>query len=284
MSAVAKAGFRPLHEAHAIEAVVVNIQFPVALDDHAFKSVMAAFDQHGDHLGVRQVLRSMGFQIGPQGVTHMNPQGGALPEGLSRHRTDSKGAQIEEARIDRQSFVYVSQDYSGWNEFIKNVFLILIPILNAIEEKNRDAQINLVGLTYVDRFHYAGGMSDYKISSLIKEDCPFVSSYVKEASDLWHCHSGMFAEGVFGLKELTSVRVDCLDEPFEDDFAPSRRRVVRIENTVNLILDAASNYSSVAYIIGDSDKLFNSMHARQREIIKLTLKDSILEEIGMNYE
>lgn len=285
MSAADKVGFKPLHEAHAIETVVVSVQFQQPLPDDVLRAAFQVADSFHERLNGKQEMRSMGVRIGPEGVTQMQSQSAALPDGLVRFRANPSAVTVEELRVERQSLTYVTQIYGGWQHFWQGASSFINPVLTSIASALGIGAVTSYALTYIDRFVWEGDPSQCKAGLLLNEGTVFASPFVLSSDDLWHSHSGQFLRVSDYVKRLMVVNLACVDEPAQDEnYNSIKKRVVRIESSVSDVFnqegflrrdDAEYNIES------EINERFASLHEKQRDILQNILNKNMLKKIGM---
>lgn len=285
MSAADKVGFKPLHEAHAIETVVVSVQFQQPLPDEVLRAAFQVADSFHERLSGKQEMRSMGVRIGPEGVSQMQSPSAALPDGLVRFRANPSAVTVEELRVERQSLTYVTQIYGGWQHFWQGASSLINPVLTSIASELGIGTVTSYALTYIDRFVWEGEPSQCKAGLLLNESTAFVSPFVLGSEDLWHSHSGQFLRVSDYVKRLMVVNLACVDEPAQDEnYNSIKKRVVRIESSVSDVFNQegflrrdAAEYN----IQSEINERFASLHEKQRDILQNILNKNMLKKIGM---
>lgn len=284
MSAVAKAGFRPLHEAHAIETVIVNIPFTSPVHDAAFSDALSALGVVAGSFPGRNEFRGASMPFGGGQILFGNqPSSSLLPDGVSYFRTDTRGVQIEELRLDRHSLLYATQDYLGWEKFIAAVVKYLYPVLRPIHDQCSPLIFHGSNLTYIDKFNFQGELNEFNSSLLLKQNSKYLAQFIEDSNDLWHCHVGKFIRQESGVKRLKSVRLDCLDENIQtfNSPLPAVSRVVRLESTVSDIFDVVENSQPQVSFINSIFDRYQNLHLQHKEMLTDILSDTILRKIGM---
>lgn len=286
MSAVAKAGFRPLHDAHAIEAVIVNIPFAGPVHDAAFSEALSALGVVASAGGFpgRNEFRGASMPFGGgQIIFGSQPSNSSLPDGVSYFRTDTRGVQIEELRLDRHSLLYATQDYLGWAKFIESAVKYIYPVLRPLHDQCSPLIFQGSSLTYIDKFYFHGEIRDFNSSLLLRPNSKYLAKFIEDSNDLWHCHVGKFVREELGVKRLKSVRLDCLDENVQtpNSSSPAVSRVVRLESTISDIFDVVeSSGPQVGFVNAIYDR-YQNLHLQQKEVLTDILGDAILKKIGM---
>lgn len=276
-TAAAQDGFRPVHEAHAIEHLLTTIHFDRPIDDNAVRVANEVMAQFQGELPGRNEIRGMGFQIGPHGVLPLPASPPDAPNGVIRFLMDGRGVMVKELRVDRQSLVYRTQLYTRWDAVwaeIRQYIHTLLPRLGI-------ANISAYSLGYVDKFVWIGVPSACQPGLLFRPNSPYLTPKSLDATDLWHCHSGRFEAVTTQIKRLESVNIDCTDEPTE---LGQPQRVVRISTTITDI------YNQPGYMAHQMngmeapailDGAFPQLHDVLKRVFAQTVSDSISTQVGM---
>jgi uncharacterized protein (TIGR04255 family) len=280
-SIASQSGFKPVHAAHAIEQLIVAVQFEAQLSDDAIIAVNEVMAQFADDLPVRNDIRGMGFQIGPNGVAPIAHAINDRPDGVVRSRFNERGVQIKELRIDRQSLVFRTLLYTRWDA----VWGETQRYFNKILQKLEGCNIGSYGLTYVDKFIWQGAAAACKPLLLLRDDSPHVAAKCLTAQDLWHCHSGMFTRASNHIKRLEVVDLDCVDELNEQvGFGSPSQRIVRISINVVDILNQLGHDTRVisgTAAIKELSRGFSELHDVQKRVASEIFTEETAVSIGL---
>lgn len=225
----AQSGFKPMHEAHAIEQVTFTVRFDRPLTELAVRSSAEVMDSFADLPGKAITQSMMGFQFGPQGVMPVPLPMSAMPNIIVRTRTDNGGALFKELRLDMQSLVYRNLAYTRWDAAWSEALSYFKPLLVALGE---DVNIAAYALGYQDKFIWTGDPKDCRPTHLLNLQSPYVTPKSIDTTDLWHCHSGRFIAVDENTKQLEAVNLDCLDEPDLSGTSRQPSRIIRITTTL----------------------------------------------------
>ncbi len=265
-SVVAQDSFKPVHEAHAIEQLVVTIQFDAPLSDEAIRAVNEVMARFSDDLPGRNDIRGMGFQIGPNGVMPIASAVSDMPNGVVRYLVDGRGVQVKELRIDRQNLVFRTLLYTRWDTVWSETQRYFNEILVQLSGSN----IASYGLTYVDKFIWHGRLEACQPLLLLRADSPHVAAKCLKAQDLWHCHSGMFSRASDTVKRLEVVDLDCVDEPDPQfGFGVPAQRIIRISINVVDIFNQPGHiprHISGSEAVEELSRGFSDLHAVQKRV------------------
>lgn len=278
-NAAAQAGFRPVHEAHAIEHLLATIHFDRPLDDNGIRTAIELMAQFHDKLPSRSEIRGMGFQIGPQGVMPLMQAGPTeVPDGLVRYLSDGRGVMIKELRIDRQSIVFRTQAYTRWDA----VWNEARGYIQAILPRLGVANISAYSLAYVDKFIWTGSHGSAQPASLFRTNSPYVTAKSFQAMDLWHCHTGRFESTSAEVKRLEAVNLDCADEL---DEAALPQRVVRISTTITDIFNQPGftpHQVNGVEALPMLDRAFPELHRVLKGVFSQIVSDAVAAQVGLD--
>lgn len=281
MAPAGRLGFEPVHEAHAIEQLTAVVNFDRPLADAemlAANQVMAKFDSA---LPGRSEIRGVGFQFGPLGVMPIATSPGSdAPNGLVRTYIDPRGVALKELRLERQSVLFRTSSYTRWDKVwgeAREYFSELLPVFG-------EACISAYSLVYTDKFIWRGGGAVGRPAEILRQNSPYVSPGVFDATDLWHCHSGRFIASENGAKRLEVVDLDCIDEMEIITSGPRPVRVVRISTNLTDQLahpDSTAKQLPAAGGVGDLDQAFITFHKRLKDIFESIVTDEVAIKVGM---
>lgn len=281
-AASARHGFKALHEAHAIEQVVVAIQFGRVLNDVELRAGHDAIAAFGSELPGGGLVRAMELQIGPGGLVPFAAGGAASPvNGYLRTLSDGRGVVIKELKLDRQALTFTTQAYTRWEKVWAETHKYFDAILLAIAS----VPVAAYSLTYVDKFIWSGPSPEAGIPAmLLRKECPFIAPCTYAAENLWHSYSGQFIRINDYTKRLQVVNLDCLDETDSNGFESRTSRVIRITTALTNIFNQPeySNHNiEASAAIEEIDVGFDELHDALKKIFGLIVNDQILELVGM---
>jgi hypothetical protein len=271
--------FEPVHDAHAIEQLIVTIQWDRPLSDAAISrmaTVMAGFERE---LPGKAEVRGIGFAIGPAGISALSPTPTSGPDGIIRTLHDGKGSVVKELRVERQAISFRTMQYERWAKVWGEAKGYLAPLLSAADA---GLVLAVYALTYTDKFDWRGHPEDCHPSKLFRSGSPHVTPSVFEATDLWHSHSGKFIKVSNQVKRLLVVDADCLDE-LEGD----KLRFVRVATSVTEMLNQPGFQPlSVPLLtaIGYLDESFAQLHNLLKFVFGQIVTDEMAAEVGMTHE
>jgi hypothetical protein len=279
-TAAQNGGFRPVHEAHAIEQVIATIQFDRPLDGAPIRAADQALVRYEQALPGRSEIRAMGIQFGPAGVSAVTPQMTDAPNGIARSVSDGRGVVVKELRIDRQSLMFRTQVYTRWDAVwaeAREYFGTLLGLVG-------DVNVGGYGLAYVDKFIWTGAPGTCRPTDLIRTDAPFVSRASLDATDLWHCHSGRFSIVDGRIKRLENVDFDCIDEP-ASTLGGEPQRAVRISTQFTDLLNQPGAYQwnlAAREAMPELDAEFVTLHNLLKNVFGQIVNDDAARKVGLH--
>lgn len=280
MSTAGPEGFRPVHEAHAIEQLTAVVTFDRSLSDAELAQADAIMMAFANNLPSRAEIRGIGFQIGPSGVM---PLTGAhvsdSPNGIVRFMTEA-GVNLKELRLERSSIFFRTAAYTRWDK----VWGEAIQYFEALLPCFGQAMVASYSLVYHDKFVWHGDRSNCKASTLLRSDSPYVAPGVLETSDLWHCHSGRFIESNNGSKRLEVVDLDCVEESENRPSGPQQSRVVRISTNLTDTLIYPESKAAPIYAAAGRNELNNGFiefHNKLKEVFLSIVNDETSIKVGL---
>jgi uncharacterized protein (TIGR04255 family) len=276
-------GFKPIHDAHAIEQLIATIQFSKELSADQFRAANRVMADFENTLPVRNEIRGfgIGFSINPGGIAPIPTTGNDIPSGIVRGKMDERGVQIKEVRLDRQQIMFRTQAYTRWNAVWGEAQEYFSKILGSLD----DYEVVSYGLAYVDKFIWSGPSADCRGSYLLRQGSAYITPRSLDTADLWHCHTGRFARIDNVIKRLETIDLDCVDEPHPQlGFGADPLRVVRITSNV---VDLLNQHGFDPVTLGGNEFLqqfrakFDALHNVQRSLTLEILNDDSAARIGL---
>lgn len=273
--------FEPIHDAHAIEQVVLVLQTVNPLDDVALQEVREAADEFkGDMPGRAEIQRLVVPFGGPVAVGPIPPSSTA-GDSLRLQRVKADGAVESELLVGRTFVTFRTSLYTRWSAVWARASRYLSAIAPIYIARSPIAQ---VGLTFVDKFSWSGPPNECKSNLLLRPDSQYVCPHVYDAEDLWHSHMGMFLRVDDVTKRLINVNVDCVDENSPDD--PRRvRRVVAITTVLTDLMNQPGYRSLVLSQPRDAIEFVQTrieqLHMMDKKIVNNVIKDEMSKRIAL---
>lgn len=266
-------GFKPIHDAHAIERVSTGIQFAHPINESGFKEIREMAMTFKDDLPRQVEIQGMTLSFGPLGELPSPPSEGFILQNMERN-----GSVSSELRIETTSISYRTDTYTRWDEVwstAKKYFDKLIPKFLT------NSKIASIDLKYFDKFVWDGNISECQPNFLLRKDSKYVCPHVYNSNDLWHTHTGKFLRVGENIKRLLNLNLDCLDEkePSGDE-----KRIVKILTAItdnlnqpgysptHIELDAAVNFI---------DEHIAMLHVFSKETFGDIISDDMSTRIGL---
>lgn len=269
--------FEPLHMGHAIEQVTFVVQFEQGVDDTDLKLIHDAIEAEKDLPGKAEI-RAMGFAfnlgLGPQ----VFPQGQTGMSGYVFSRTRADGIVEAELRVERNSILFRTILYEGWNKTWPISRKYLEKVIPHFASKSG---ILAIGMMYLDKFVWRGAIGDCRASHLFQQNSKYISSHVFDAPDLWHSHTGLFTRADGYTKRLLSINADCTDEQPVGD---GPRRVVAI-NTVQTDFLNQQGYDRIELTKDNAltfvEQHIEALHVRAKDVLSGIISADMVKRIGL---
>jgi uncharacterized protein (TIGR04255 family) len=270
--------FDPVHSAHAIESVVLGVQFDRPLTDHAILQLQQACTSLSSELPGVAEIRGFGVSFGPQGVSPILQQSTNVPDGFARTRTAPNGAIEKELRIDRGGIVFRNSKYSRWNDVWVEAKNYISIILTAVDS---EVKLSSYYLNYSDKFIWRGIESALEPKLLLQTDSPYLSPSIFTGEDLWHSHTGKFIRADPHVKRLQVVNSDCVEEPTNDG---KTQRIVRVATVLTDMLNMPG-FEPLSIEPKDAlkflDTRMNDLHTLLKSMFSEIVTQEVSNRIGL---
>ncbi|MFC5737732.1 TIGR04255 family protein [Sinirhodobacter huangdaonensis] len=201
-------GWKPIHEAHAIDRVRILVQFNSPLTDKILTKAAAPATSKFQELGFEQLHRA---ESTIQGFMIAIPPGPIAPEIAQNGwvlKRGSAGVLTEEAGFRDGVFGYLSTEYGRWDNLATRFWDVFeVPLSIALDSTD----ISSIKLEYWDRFVFDGEPTSADIRDLLATVDPVIPKSAVSGAMLWHSHSGWF-EDHNGSIVLVNRNIDVIDE------------------------------------------------------------------------
>jgi len=200
-----KGQFNPIHDAHAIEQVVLVLQFDNSLDSIHFAKVLKAAEQFKPDFSKSFPIQKLTFVFGAGAPNQSEPTN----SGTIFQKMETDGSPEYELRIEQTSLTFIVTRYTRWAAVwsqASRYFDALIPLYS------EHAGLASISVNYVDKFVWSGDFNDCKPSYLLRASSKYLCPHVYTAEDFWHSHTGVFMREDEYTRRLLNVNVDYLDE------------------------------------------------------------------------
>jgi len=200
--------FEPLHDAHAIEQVVIVLQMAGPVGGEVFASVRKTSEQFKNDLPGQAEIQKLTVAFG-QDPGFMGQPAQSEVHGFVMSRTAPNGVVETELRLEQSSITFRTTVYTRWNSVwaqAKNYLDIFTPLYV------RNGSVAAISLNFVDKFVWVGDIAGCSPKLLLRPASKYVAPHVFELGDLWHSHTGAFLPADSQVKRLLNVNVDYLQE------------------------------------------------------------------------
>jgi uncharacterized protein (TIGR04255 family) len=266
--------FEPVHDAHAIEQVVIGLTFGVPIAESTMRNAVKVIsDNFKDSFPGSSDIRTVTFAIGQNSPPVQSPFGRVF----QKHRPDGS---IERAlRLEPAALHFQTSQYTRWPklwdevwEYFKSLLPIYLP---------EGKFVSSFKLNFVDMFYWVGEESLSRANFLLRPGSRFVCPHVHEADDLWHSYTGAFIRAGERRKRLLNVNIDCLDE----NQVEAPRRCVRIRTSITDLLNQPG-YKQVEEMDESESSEFtcrvmSEMHSYSKEVFAEIIGDQMCKRVGL---
>lgn len=216
--------FLPLHDAHAIEQVLIVLQMAHPIDSESFGKVREVAKQFSGELPGKNDIQRFVMALGQEPSI-----GGQLPtsefHGFVMSRTAPNGVVESELRLETTSITFRTTTYTRWQSVWDQASRYFAAVAAIYAEKNA---ISAVSLNYIDKFLWSGDPAKCLPNQLLRPQSPYICPHVYGLKDLWHSHTGAFLRFDDKTKRLLNVNVEYShDNPINDS-----RRLVGISTVL----------------------------------------------------
>jgi uncharacterized protein (TIGR04255 family) len=270
--------FEPLFDAHAIEQLVLAVQFANPLPSDQLQLAMKATDAFHADLPVSNPIHtvSFGFAIG-QAVAVPSPT--LTPNGQHlTTKTASNGQADEELRVETQQITFASRSYTRWADVggrASKYFSALIP------HYSKCGPVRGISLAYVDKFFWDGAEEAADPRLLLREGSRWLAPHILDTPNLWHSHTGLFVRFDDQTRRLININADCVDQLIRGE---SKRVVSITTNLTDSFGQAGYAVSSVpatelaTFVCSRLDLL----HGESKSLLTGVITDAMCRRIGLD--
>lgn len=274
-------GFKPVHAAHAIEQVVVIIQFEQPLTDASILQATEALAQFDTIFPQTQDIRGVSFQVNEAGIVPISTSASVVPDGILRFLLGERGVMLKQLQIERQSLTFQTQSYTRWDHVWAEALSYIAAILPILE----NVSVMSFGLHYVDKFIWSGPLETCRPAALFRPDSPYLSARNMQSVDLWHCHSGQFQAVSAEVKRLEVVNIDCIDEhEFGEHTTIQPQRIIRVATGVTDLFNQPGfePYKVSAQVALDTaSQVFSALHIELKRVLSEIISDETATQVGL---
>lgn len=262
------ATFEPLHSAHAIEQVLLGVQFQKPLDDAGLREARTAAGNPPDLPG-RAELR--GFALQAAGAPR------AMSTGFSLTRMRADGTEEAEFQVQRHLISFRTMLYTRWSDISAQTYSLFSAVLPVYL---RRGPIAAIALNYVDKFVSSSLPPDCDVRPILQRNSPYLAPRVFETANLWHTHSGAFSKPDAYTRRLVAVNVDYVTEKLEE-----RERTALVINSTLTDAFNQNGYDPLQLTPEDgmsfAKQTFESLHQEEKEVLRSIISGDLARRIAL---
>jgi hypothetical protein len=208
--------WNPIHENHAIDVMGALVTFSQPIPNLLLNKALKRSEDASFAAGLRSRAGTAGVSvvIGSEGVSTgaAPPMYGRIFNSLVEGEEIAAGPSrvAEQLQVTPIQVIYRTWSYVSWAWQIERMKLLMGPAISTVQDS---VSFAVQRLEYLDRFRFAGDLSDTELTSLLRVGSPLIAPHVFSRTDLWHSHTGAFLPSPDGVKRLEQVHIDCIDEP-----------------------------------------------------------------------
>ena len=263
--------FEPMNKGHAISEAVFSFEFE-NLPTATLNTMLGAHSKIAEFLPRKDPMPGMMFEQSSGGFSMSQVPG----EEWKHFKAD--GNPDWTVRISPNSVSVHCMEYTRWTEIWPQAFEILSHIFGAVDDKT--VHVLNIGLRYVDRFDFKGGVDSYDVGELIREKTPHVAEKVLADGTRWHSYTGWFEKSdTLDREVLQQLNVDAVIQ------IETNLPVVSITHTSQLratIPDEIDSYRHFTHIADSPIAIFMAVaHDNNHRLLRELLTDNMLDVISL---
>jgi uncharacterized protein (TIGR04255 family) len=218
-------GWKPLHDAHAIQTAVALVQFQQRVTEVPWRKISDLGQTKARNLGLTVVQPITEFEVGPKGSTP------AREVGYDVLRLTRPDVFAEKLSLQRNFISYESWEYTRWAAFETRLHALVLPLL---QHYLNAVPVTAIGVEYLDRFDATDDKPD--AGEIISSNSDMISRKSFRPHDFWHSHAGWTEKVDQQSRRLTNVDVNVLEVrvPNPSTAAFNIRRVIEIRTSIHL--------------------------------------------------
>jgi uncharacterized protein (TIGR04255 family) len=212
------AGWRPIHDNHAIAAMAAVVTFAQPIPDRLLKATVEASEQAASELGLgsKAPIKALQIAVGSDGTLQTGSSAAVQGQTFDALFETPDGLPIstqvaEQLQVNQRAIIYRTWRYVSWKWQFDRISKLMARPLQTVKSAVAFGNIRL---EYLDRFRFDGDVAAADTKQLLRIDCPLIAPHVFMARDLWHCHTGSFLTTIDHRKRLQQVMIDAIDEPY----------------------------------------------------------------------
>jgi uncharacterized protein (TIGR04255 family) len=257
----------PYAGVHAIQSAAFVVEWAGELTAGEIAQIAALHSQLSESFPSFSPIQSFKLEIVGQGQSMPTSSiGGYVFQKNNATGNFSKTLEVNHTRVtalinDYTRWEYVWKDVRGWFEKV-------IPLIG-------DRQILHAGLQYNDIFHWRGELGDLNIKDIFLEASPYIAKHIFEVNGLWHSHHGYLIDHAKpeNSKLLENINVSAsINEAWQRSF------IITTVHKMQLLDARILGWNGLASHL---DELMNTMHNRNKEVLKKILTPAVLAQIDL---
>ena len=272
---------QPFAGQHAIQSAAFSLEFAKELDvAEVGRLRVAAAELKNDFPKLTDQQRTtISFQIGSGEQSASIPQPAAMDAGgFILERPGSEQGREQPLRlivVSRESITVVINDYTRWEKFRSDINNYLSTLLQSINAQKGVAGISL---QIADVFIWHSDPADLNVAEVFSENSKYLVANAFEPNILfWHSHHGYVLQQAVpvNFQQLDNININRTFNAGEHQFQILTSHKVTFASPLYKFLDV--NKEKISSIL-------DSLHGRNKEILKNVLMPSIQAKINLNGE
>jgi hypothetical protein len=276
------AGWRPIHDNHAIAVMAAVVTFAQPIPDRLLKAALEASEQAASELGLgsKAPIKALQIAVGSDGILQTGPSGRVQGQTFDALFETPEGMPIstqmaEQLQIDHRLVIYRTWRYVSWKRQFDRICKLMTPALESVKSAVAFASIRL---EYLDRFSFEGDAAVADPKKLLRIGCPLIAPHVFSAQDLWHSHTGSFVATADRCKRLQQVMIDAIEEPY-----PPKEGVAPVR-WINITTALEDRFTQLPADDQENDVItvfqtLDTMHASLKEILASVITEALAKQI-----
>lgn len=206
--------WRPIHEAHSIQAAGLTISFTQALTEIPWRKVMADGRTTARKFGliVERSIPTFMMSVGPEAGFPPMAQPATMPvpmvSGIELMRLRTPTFFEEKVTYDATSLRYESWSYTRWGAFLDRALDLIEGVL---PHYLASVPILSIATDYFDKFISVEGVEVPDARQVVDFSSPVLAHHAMKPTEPWHSHCGWFERIDDCTKRLFNVDTDVGD-------------------------------------------------------------------------
>lgn len=168
--------------------------------------------------------------------------------------------------------IITCKSYDRWDKVWTKVEKYLNNTVKLLELK--DLSVSAVVLQYIDRFTESAS-GKYKLENVFSKETEYLTQHTKNVGKLWHVHQGWFETGVSAKEKVLHVLNLGTTEHL-------KKILTTIDHALQLqFIEKPKNAKEFFDSKKEYKKVFDSLHRKNKDIIKSLLNNSLRKAIGL---